>query len=126
MPGNGKVAFSATDPSGRKVIAYQSTLDSHRMKHQEPFTDEDIVSCIESPTMIAKSGHVEKGHESRYVYYKDGAFEDGGPTTMKTVVEHSKQPGVLTSAFRTSKRSADGAIVYIDNNMKKGIGKWSQ
>lgn len=118
-----KIALSATNPFGQKVVAYQSTLDAHRLKHTVPFSDEDISACISKPTMIARSGHLNPDHKQRFVYYKDGMFSDGGPATMKTVVEHSKKPGVLTSAFRTSKRSQDGAIVYLDPEIAKGLGK---
>lgn len=118
-----KIALSATNPFGQKVIAYQSTLDSHRLKHPVPFSDDDIIDCISDPTIVAKSGHTELENKQRLVYYKDGAFNDGGPAIMKTVVEHSKDPGEVTSAFRTSKRSKDGAIVYFGKQFKKGMGK---
>lgn len=124
MAGKGEIAFSATDPLGNEVIAYRSTLDAHRLKHQEPFSDEDIAGCIASPTIIAKSGHRVTSHKDRLVYYKDDAFiGKEGPPIMKAVVDHSPEPGVLTSAFRTSKRTADGAIVWIDPEMKKGLTK---
>ena len=126
MPDGRKISISATDPLGRAVVVYQSTLDAHRSKHQEPFSDKDVYECVSSPTIIAKSGHAELTHKDRYVYYKDDVFIDGGPRIMKTVVEHGEKPGVLTSAFRTSKRSADGAIVYMDEDFKKGMGKWSR
>ncbi len=107
-----KVALTATSPLGDVVIAYQSTLDAHRAKHREPFTDEEIVGCIEDPDMIAKSGHETESHKMRLVYYKDMDWPEG-PPTMKAIVEHRETPGVLTSAFRTSKRSKDGTIVYL-------------
>ena len=107
-----KVAITATSPLGDTVVAYQTTLDLHRIKHQEPFTDDEIVSCIADPDMIAKTGHTIEEHKCRLVYYRDMGWVDG-PPMMKVVAEHRKTPGVLTSAFRTSKRTNDGTIVYL-------------
>ena len=112
MPNRRAIAFSATDPEGRAVIAYETTMATHRLKHPEPFSDEDVVSGIEEPDMIAESGHGELDHKDRLVYYKERAFDDA-PPIMKVVVEHRVSPGIVTSAFRTSKFSKDGVIVYV-------------
>ena len=106
------VALSATDPLGHRVVCYESTLAAHREKHTEPFSDADIIDCIEAPDIIAKTGHEIAGHKARLVYYKDREdFDD--PRTMKTIVEHKGSPGVVTSMFRTSKRTNDGPVQYI-------------
>lgn len=120
MPEGRKIAFSATNPFGDKVVAFQQTLDQHRLKHQEPFSDEEIIDCIESPHIIAETGHEELKHKKRMLYYKDKNWDDGGPDMMKVIAEHGKDPAVLTSAFRTSKFTNDGQIVYIDKDYYGG------
>lgn len=106
-----RVAFAATDPLGKRVVCYQSTLDAHRTKHREPFSEDDIIDGIESPDLIARSGHVINSHKERLVYYTENRFDDA-PRIMKVVVDHRANPGVLTSAFRTSRFTQDGVIVY--------------
>lgn len=113
MPNSREVAITATDPLGNEMVAYQSTMDSHRLKHPKPFADVEVVECYEDPDLIARSGHIEPEHSMRYIYYRRMAWDDSGPDTMKLVVDHKVKPGVLASAFRTSKYSKDGAIVYI-------------
>ena len=107
----GGIAISTTDVLGNDVICYQNTLDNHRLKHPEPFAEEDVLSCIEAPDVVAKTGHGELAHKKRLVYYKEKRFENA-PSIMKTVIDHEHKPGVVTSMFRTSKFSRDGAIVY--------------
>ena len=113
MPNSRQVAISATDPLGLDMVAYQRTMDAHRLKHPEPFTDVDVVEGYEDPDMIALSGHEIPSHRMRYVYYRKKDWEDEGPEMMKLVVDHGSKPGVLVSAFRTSKYTQDGAIVHI-------------
>ena len=111
MPNNKVIAISTSNMNGEEVICYQTTLDAHRLKHREPFSDDDVVESISDPDMVAHSGHDVPGHEDRYLYYKESQFEDA-PKMMKTVVDHSKKPAIVTSMFRTSKFTNDGAIVY--------------
>lgn len=111
MANNRKIAISTSNMDGEEVICYQTTLDAHRAKHTEPFSDDDVVENVSRPDVVAKSGHEIPGHEDRLLYYKEKQFEDA-PRMMKTVVDHSKTPAVITSMFRTSKFTQDGAIVY--------------
>lgn len=116
-----KIAFSATSPvTNDEVVAYESTLAAHRMKHVEPFTNEQIIRCIEEPDVVAMTGHAEEEHAERLLYYKNDQFTDG-PPIMKAVVEHKETPGVLTSAFRTSRYSNDGSIVYMSSEYEERL-----
>ena len=115
-----EIAFSTTDYKDRSVIAYESTLEAHRIKHQEPFTNEDIIECLEDPDLVARTGHDELSHKRRLLYYRRKRWEDNGPDMMKTIVEHKSEPGVVTSSFRTSRVSKDGTIEYISQRYIDG------
>ena len=115
-----EISFSATDPLKRKVIAYKQTMDWHRIKHREPFSDDDVIDCIEKPHLIGHTGHDTLSHKDRFVYYKRKGWGDDGPDMMKLVVEHGEEPGVLTSAFRTDRFTKDGVIEYYDKAYYKG------
>lgn len=118
-----EVALTAFSPAtSDDVVVYRSTLEAHRMKHPEPFADSELVECIEDPDIVAETGHSEPEHAKRLIYYKRMPWESG-PPIMKAVVEHGKSAGVLTSAFRTSRYSSDGAIVYLGSSFKKGLQK---
>ncbi|WP_302962678.1 hypothetical protein [uncultured Adlercreutzia sp.] len=118
-----KVVLTASSPvTSSTVVVYESTLTAHRLKHPQPFTDGELIQCIEDPDIVAKTGHEEEEHAKRLVYYKHMPWEQG-PPIMKAVVEHGEDPGVLTSAFRTSKYSSDGAIVHMGQEFKKGLEK---
>lgn len=118
-----KVALTACSPvTSSRVIVYQSTLDAHRQKHPEPFTDKELITCIEDPDLVARTGHPDPEHANRLIYYKTMSWQSG-PHMMKAVVEHGENPGILTSAFRTSNYSGDGAIVYFGSAIKEGLRK---
>ena len=118
-------AFSAMDPLGNEVVCYQSTMDMHRLKHPEPFSNDDIIGAIENPDMIGKTGHVEPNHSQRLVYYRDKSndWPKGMPRYMKVVADHGSKPGKVTSMSATSKPTHDGGIVYIRPDLFGGKAK---
>jgi len=67
--------------------------------------------------MTARSSSPIPGHENREIYYKYGDHDDSYPPIRKVVVDHNQSPGVVTSAFRTSKPTKDGVIIYLNPNM---------
>ena len=109
-----EIAFSAFSKLGGEVVAHQQTMDYHRIIHPEPFSDDDVIDCIEAPHLVARTGHDDPDHKDRALYYKNRNWNDGGPNMMKVVVEHGENPGVLTSAFRTDRFTQDGTLLYID------------
>ncbi|MBQ6491095.1 MAG: hypothetical protein IJI88_02350 [Atopobiaceae bacterium] len=111
MNPSNEIAITTSDVFGKKVVCTKATLERHRLKHQEPFSDDDIVECVSNPDIVAKTGHVIPEHKDRLLFYKESQFDDA-PKMMKTVIDYEKEPGLVTSMFRTSRFTQDGAIVY--------------
>lgn len=111
MNPNSDIVITTSDVFGRKVVCSMVTLESHRLKHPEPFSENDVIECVSNPDVVAMTGHLIPEHEDRLLYYKENHFDDA-PKMMKTIVDYASDPGRVTSMFRTSRFTQDGAIVY--------------